>query len=276
MKKIIVPVDYSKYSEYALKTAAQLAKKYDAELIVMHMLELSDSIFSSSRHEKGEEMHFMLMLAKKEFDAFLDKDYLEGITVTPVIKKHKVLKEVHDFSEDHKSDLIVMGSKGYSDHDGVFTGSNTEKVVRHSDTPVLVIKDELNHTDFKTVVLATDFDTDSVPATKKAVSLIEDLGAKVSFLHVNLPNVGFLSSDEIDEKRAAFLELAGHPEWEADMNYVADYSVEDGVLKHAEKTNCDAIAVISHGRTGLNLFFGGSISEDVVNHAKRPVIAFKQ
>lgn len=276
MKKIIIPVDFSKYSEYALKSAASLARKYGAELTVMHMLELSDSIFSSSYNEKGEEMAFMLMLANQKFDSFLDKEYLNGLTVSPVIKKYKVLKEVNDFAASIQADLIVMGSKGHSDQDGVFTGSNTEKVVRHSDIPVLVIKEELDHTELKTIILATDFDSDSVPATKNAVALLESLGSQVSFLHVNLPNIGFLSTDEIEERRNSFLELAGHSEWADRINYVADYSVEDGVLKFANNNQADAIAIISHGRTGLNLFFGGSISEDVVNHARLPVITFKQ
>lgn len=46
MKKIIVPVDFSKHSEYALETAAALAKQHQSELVVMHMLELSESVFS--------------------------------------------------------------------------------------------------------------------------------------------------------------------------------------------------------------------------------------
>ena len=44
MKKIIVPIDFSEHSEYALKTAAQLAKKYNAELLALHMLEMSDIV----------------------------------------------------------------------------------------------------------------------------------------------------------------------------------------------------------------------------------------
>jgi len=276
MKKIIIPVDFSKYSEYALKAAASLARKYGAELTVMHMLELSDSIFSSSKSDKGEESAFMLMLAKREFNNFLEKDYLDGLDVTPVIKKHKVLNEVNDFAHSIDADLIVMGSKGHSDHEGVFTGSNTEKVVRYSDIPVLVIKEELGHTDFKKVVLAMDFEEDNVPAAKNAVKLLEGMGSEVTFLHVNLPNIGFQSTDEIEEKKDAFLELIGHKDWEHKISYVADYSVEDGVLKFAARSNANAIAVISHGRTGINLFFGGSITEDVVNHAKLPVIAFKQ
>lgn len=276
MKKIIVPVDFSKYSEYALKAAASIAKKYHAELTVMHMLELSESILTSSGNEKNEESAFMLMIAKKEFDRFLDKDYLKGLKVTPVVKQHKVLKEVNTFANAQQADLIIMGSKGHSDYDGVFTGSNTEKVVRYSDIPVLVIKEEMLSTDLKQVVLATDFEDDNVHATKNAVALLRDLGASVKLLHVNLPNIGFLSTEEIYEKRDGFLSQIGHPEWKNNIDYISDYSVEDGVIKYANNHNMDAIAMISHGRTGLNLFFGGSISEDVVNHSKKPVIAFKQ
>lgn len=276
MKRIIIPVDFSKYSEFALMAGASLAKKYGAELTVMHMLELSESIFTSSENEKSEETAFMLLLAKREFDKFLDKDYLNGLTITPVVKHHKVLKEVNDFATAAQADLIIMGSKGHSDHDGVFTGSNTEKVVRHSDVPVLVIKEELGSNELKDIVLATDFEDDNVPATKNAVTLLENLGSTVKLLHVNLPNIGFLSTEEITEKRDEFLKKLNHPEWKDKIDYISDYSVEDGVLKYANKNNIGAIAMISHGRTGLNLFFGGSISEDVVNHAKKPVITFKQ
>lgn len=39
MKKIIIPVDFSEHSEFALETAALLAKKFDSELLILHMLE---------------------------------------------------------------------------------------------------------------------------------------------------------------------------------------------------------------------------------------------
>ena len=48
MKKIIVPVDFSKHSEYALKTAAKIARKYNADILVLHMLEMSESTLNSA------------------------------------------------------------------------------------------------------------------------------------------------------------------------------------------------------------------------------------
>ena len=275
MKKIIIPVDFSIHSEYALETAAALAKLHNSELVVMHMLELSESILSSSSSTRNEETAFMLAVANTKFETFLDKSYLEGIRVTPLIKHHKVLKEVAEVASEVKADLIVMGSRGHSDHDGVFTGSNTEKVVRYSDTTVLVVKSKPESVNFNTIVLATDFSEESISTVKKALSLLNELSRKVTLLHINLPNLGFLSTDEIDAHISEFLKQAKLENEIEHIAYTADHNVEDGVLNYAHRVNADAVAMITHGRTGLSHFFGGSISEDLVNHTKLPVVTFK-
>ena len=260
MKKIIIPVDFSQHSEYALEAGAALAKQHNAELIVMHMLELSESIFSTSGSEKSEETAFMLMVTNKNFEEFLDKPYLEGITVTPLIKHHKVLKEVSEVASYEKADLVIMGSRGHSEHDGVFTGSNTEKVVRYSDTPVLVVKSKPSSVNFKNVVLGCDFNEESVSAVKNALETLNKLADKVTLLHVNLPNLSFLSTDEINEKVDDFLKLAHLDKKDLNIAYASDHMVEDGVLNYAKREGADAVSIITHGRTGLSLFFGGSIS----------------
>lgn len=275
MKKIIVPVDFSKYSEYALETAAALAKKHNSELVVMHMLEMSESIFSATSSERNDENAFMMMVANKNFTAFLDKPYLEGLTVTPIIKYHKVLKEVAGVSSEIKADLIVMGSRGHSEHDGVFTGSNTEKVVRYSDTPVLVIKSKPTSVNFEHIVLATDFDEESISSAKKASKLLSQLAKKTTLLYINLPGLGFLSTDEIDEKVTEFMDASGLAKTDINLARISAHNVEDGVLSYAVRQQADAVAMITRGRKGLNHFFGGSISEDVVNHSKLPVVTFK-
>ncbi|WP_299886893.1 universal stress protein [uncultured Lacinutrix sp.] len=276
MKKIILPVDFSKHSEYALEAAAALAKKHNSQLIVMNMLELSESIFSESSSDRQNEMLFMLASANKEFEEFLDKDYLKGVDVVAMIKHHKVLKEVDEVAKAEGADLIVMGSRGHSNHDGVFTGSNTEKVVRYSETPVLVVKGKNTNIDFDNVVFATDFSEESVPAFKKASKLLKELGSNTSLLHVNTPSAAkFRSTQEIESNVNNFLAKADAKDWSDKINYVADYSIEDGILNHSSKTGAKAIAMTTHGRKGLSHFFGGSISEDVVNHSKLPVLTFK-
>ncbi|WCO02659.1 universal stress protein [Psychroserpens ponticola] len=276
MKKIIIPVDFSQQSEYALETAAALAKKHNSELIVMHMLELSESIFSSSSSDKNEETAFMLLVTNKKFESFLDKPYLEGITVTPMIKNHKVLKEVDEIAKEIDVDLIVMGSRGHNDYDGVLLGSNTEKVVRHSEIPLLVVKSKPETIDFENIVIATDFSADSASAAKVAIKLLSDLSKKITLLHINLPNAHFLSTDEIEEKASKFLKETNLENLKDGIVLISDYNVEEAILGYADKHNMDAIGMITEGRTGLSHLFGGSISEDLVNHSTLPVFTFKK
>ncbi|WP_040250925.1 universal stress protein [Psychroserpens mesophilus] len=276
MKKIIIPVDFSQHSEYALETAAALAKKHNSELIIMHMLELSESIFSASSSERNEETAFMLMVTNKKFESFLDKPYLEGISITPMIKHHKVLKEVDEVASELKADLIVMGSRGHNDYDGVLLGSNTEKVVRYSKTPLLVVKSKPKTIDFEHIVIATDFSAESASALNKAMELLGSLGKKVTLLHINLPNAHFQSTNEIEEKMSKFSTLAKHKDWKDHVVLISDYNVEEAILGYADKHKVDAIGMITQGRKGISHLFGGSISEDLVNHSKIPVFTFKK
>ncbi|QFZ55210.1 universal stress protein [Oceanihabitans sp. IOP_32] len=276
MKKIVVPIDFSEHSEFALLAAAQLAKKFNAELLVLHMLELSDNLLSESDELKGEKAVFFFKLAEQKFLSFLDKDYLQGIKITPIVKRFKVFSEVNDVATNHDADLIVMGSHGASGLKEMFVGSNTERVVRYAEIPVLVIKNKLENVDFKNVVFACDFSEESIIAYLKASRLFEKMGAKMNLVYVNLPYDAFKSSLEIERIVINFFTKAdGNLERMKDVNYVSDYSVEEGIFNFATKQNADLIAMPTHGKKGLTHFFQGSVGEDVANHSTLPVITFK-
>ncbi|EPR72328.1 UspA [Winogradskyella psychrotolerans RS-3] len=271
MKNIIIPVDFSKQSEFASKAGAILAKKHNAVIHVLHMLELSDSIFTHSETENENEMLFMLAIANKKIELFLEKDYLEGVKVEPMIKHHKVYKEVDTVAKETNADLIIMGSHGLTDYDGVFTGSNAEKMVRYSNTPVLIIKSEPKNFDLKTVVIATDLNPENVSAYKNNLAMFSNLGSRIHLVYVNLPYSNFISSKEFNEKVTLFAAAGGSD----NVEFIAGYTVEDGLIQYAEETSADLIAISTHAHKGLSHFLEGSISEDLANHAKLPVMTFK-
>lgn len=276
MKKIIVPIDFSKHSEYALETAAVLAKKNNSELLVLHMLELSNAILTRDGNSIQTETVFFLKLAEKKFKEFLDKPFLEGIKVTTIVKHFKVFSEVSEVAKEHNVDLIVMGSHGSSGLKEIFVGSNTEKVVRHSNIPVLVVKHHPILTNFDSVVFACDFSEEVIGAYTKAVKMLSNLGIKIYLLHVNLPSEKFRSSTEIEQKVVSFFEKAeGNLNKMNEVVYVSDYSVEEGILKYSNLIGADLIAVVTHGKKGFVHFIDGSISEDVANHSTLPVMTFK-
>ena len=276
MKKIIVPIDFSEHSKYALEAAAIIAQKHDAELLALHMLEISDAILTHNTGEQQSKAFFLLKLAEKRFDQFLEKDYLKGLKVSPIVKHFKVFSEVNDVAEEQNADLIVMGSHGASGVKEFFVGSNTEKVVRHSEIPVLVIKHNPILMDFENVVFACDFSEESVKAYNDAKEVFEVMGSKIHLVYVNLPNIGFRSTAEMEKRVAEFMKKSdGNLEKMNEVAYVSDYSVEQGIISYANVIGADLIAIATHGRTGLAHFFEGSISEDLANHSTLPVMTFK-
>ncbi|WP_431135116.1 universal stress protein [Psychroserpens mesophilus] len=276
MNKIIVPIDFSKHSDYALETAAILAKRNNAEILALHMLEMAQNELIDSDEEQEMQTVFFMKLAEKRFNEFLEKDYLQGVTVTPVVKHFKVFREVSDVAKEHNADLIVMGSHGSSGLTEIFVGSNTEKVVRYSDIPVLIVKQEPVDVKFETVVFACDFSEEMVQPYLKACQFFENSSSTLKLLYVNLPGAFFKSSTEMEATVANFLKKAdGNLDKLNDIHYIADYTVEEGVLNFANVVGGDLIAVPTHGRKGISHFFSGSIGEDIANHATLPVITFK-
>ena len=272
MKTIIVPVDFSEQSEYALKTAAALAKRHSSEIIVLHMLELNYAMISSSEAYHPEQTVFLIKAAEKRLSDFLSKPYLKGINVTPVIKHYKVFSEVNEIAEKHGADLVVMGSHGTDGLQEIFFGSNAEKVVRHSDIPVIVVKKE--RADFKigTFVFACDFREDSQPAFKKAKEFADKLGAEFRAVYINTPGDHFMSTGDMYKQVKEFLNEA---KVGMEVDLYNDYSVERGVLNFSESIGADLIGIPTHGRKGISHFFMGSIGEDVANHSNMPVVTFK-
>lgn len=276
MKNIIVPVDFSNHSQFALKSAALLAKKNNATLYALHMLDMQEMSLSESEVYLHEKTLFFLKLAEKRFQDFLKKDYLKDVKVVPIIKHYKVFKEVDAVAKEVNADLIIMGSHGASGFKEFFIGSNTQKVIRHANVPVLVIKNEMANVDFTDVVVASDFSEESIPAFQKMLKTLEPMNAKKHIVYVNPPFDSFKTTPEMDALADNFLlKLEGNTDRKINVHFVCARTIMQGILDFSNSVGADLIAVITHGRTGIAHFMEGSVAEDVTNHSTLPIISFK-
>ena len=273
MKRILIPTDFSEHAEYALKVAAQIAKKNNGEIILLHMLELphegGDAL--GSGHNIPELMFFKNMAIKKLED-LMDSPYLDGIQVSEVIQFEKAFDGIINISKKNDVDLIVMGSHGASGFQEMLIGSNTEKVVRFSEVPVLVIKNEIEDFNIDTFVFASDFSDEIKKPFAKVVDFANKLGSELHLLMVNTPT-NFKATKVSEEILKNFVSDFKIQKYETHI--YNDVNVEKGVLNFSNSINADLIGMSTHGRKGLSHFLNGSISEDLVNHAVRPVVTFK-
>lgn len=273
MKRILVPTDFSEHAEYATKVAAQIAKKNNAEIFLLNLLDLPSHMNDAvSSGVNIPEVMLFLKKTNERLEGLKSEPYLAGITVTAEARLERAFEGIVTYSKQHNVDLIVMGSHGASGFQEMFIGSNTEKVVRASDIPVLVIKNEIATFKAENFVFASDFSSEIKKPFQKLVDFANLFGANLNLVMINTPN-SFKTTITAENIMKDFIKSFSVNNYS--LNIYNDANIEKGIINYSNSVDADLIGMCTHGRTGLAHFFNGSISEDIVNHAIRPVITFK-
>ncbi len=279
MKKILVPTDFSAPAEWALEVAIGIARKAKGQLILLHIVEQptveSFNVAGQINDDDGwEDKLFTYKLIEK------DKAQLEtiakqaadaGVSVKCELRLGNPFHGMKTVIADHKVDLVVMGTSGRSRFEEMIVGSNTEKVVRYAKCPVLTVHEKPTGKDFANIVYASSLNENEKAFAEVVKSAQEMYQAKVHLVRINTP-MNFQPDHiarKVMEDFARKLRLQNYT-----LNVFSDRSEEEGILHFAASINADLIAMATHGRTGFAHVLVGSIAEDVVNHANRPVLTY--
>lgn len=273
MKKILVPIDFSKQALRAIKAAAKIARETGSEVYLLHMIDLPSDENDIEAHADASNPAKMLFLKKvhEKFRELKRSKLLEGIVIHEEVRFHKTFSGIIGYSKELNIDLIVMGSHGSTGMKEILIGSNTERVVRHSDVPVLVVKEEMETAGFSKFVFASDFSKDVKPAFGRFLAFIKTFDASVELLFVNTIR-NFEPTKKTSERLLNFVSEFDMPEHT--LSIYNDKSIEKGILNYSQDVDADVIALVTHQRSGLASMLNESISEDLVNHAFIPVITF--
>lgn len=131
---IMVALDGSTYSQRALPTAIEMAKKFGADLFVLHV----------SEHDRGRAAVYSLESpaeATRLVGDAVEKARDAGVKASGEVRDagaQHTARTIVDMATTRGVDLIVMGSRGLSDVQGFFLGSVTHKVIQTAEVPVLV------------------------------------------------------------------------------------------------------------------------------------------
>ncbi|MEL6811675.1 MAG: universal stress protein, partial [Bacteroidota bacterium] len=252
MNRILVPTDFSIQAENALKVAAQMARKNNSALYLEHSLNLPSHLNDVGQVGSLPESLYFIRLAEKEFEKILQRPYLQDLEIHEAIGHGEIYDDIKETVKQKNIDLIVMGSHGLSGFKEMFIGSNTEKVVRTSDIPVLVIKNEHSSFEVNDFVFATDFSDECRRPFDHAQKFAKDVGAKIHLLYVNTPS-GFKTSSEAHAMMQNFVKGMGVENYT--LNIYNDTSVEKGILGFARENNAQLVGMSTHGRKGISHFF---------------------
>lgn len=148
IKKILVTIDGSENSKKAAEYAISLAKKYDAELIILYVLysELGFAYSNLLGVTTPRAIKDVLETQKKDvqkwFDEIKSKLANTKISVTDriIVSVSSIVGEIIGFADKEKVDLIILGTRGRTGFKKLLLGSVAEGVVNHSSCPVMVVR----------------------------------------------------------------------------------------------------------------------------------------
>lgn len=271
MKRILVPSDFSKPAREAFKMAVDIAAKSNATITVLHVIyvtALYDSNFIGEPAVIGEQFFKdMENDAKKAFEEMNQKEG-KGVKAQLEIAVGGLFETIKRFVDQQKIELVVMGTTGSSGFAEVLIGSNTEKTVRFSEVPVLVVRQAVPVRTMKNILLPTTGNLDEIEFISKVKDLQTLLGAKLHVLLINTPT-NFMRDEEGKETLEEFVKHYHLANYE--LHFRSYRQEEEGIIDFTYTNKMDLIAMATHSRRGLSHLFSGSITENVVNHIQVPV-----
>ena len=134
--RILIPTDGSKGAEVAVEHAAVIAEKFDAEVHIIYVVDVRVRTTSDLRANIMGEFRKIGENSTSQIADTLDQKGLESVTEVTEGIPHR---EINTYTEENSVDLIIMGTHGRTGLDRVLVGSNTEKIVRTSEVPVMTV-----------------------------------------------------------------------------------------------------------------------------------------
>lgn len=271
MKNILVPTDFSDIALAAIKTAADIARKQNASIRLLHVYErpIYGFVDMSVDHQENRKIKEAI---HDKFDAITADPYLEGIDVATSLTWDVPVWEAVAHEDFAHHDLIVMGTHGASGFKEVFIGSNAEKVVRSSNIPVLTVRQHTQTFAPASIVFASNFFREVEEAYAVVNKVRSMFDTTIKLLKINTPG-NFEATWYSEKIMKEFAEKVGLQNYSTHI--YNDENVEKGILNFCSSDQPDVVAIATHGRKGIMHLINGSIAESVVNHYHMPVLSIK-
>ena len=144
LKKLLVPVDFSRSSEMAFRYAKSLAKKFFAVIYLIHVVDKRyvQRIAELNGESEQEVSRKLSLQAKEKLESFLSKNGSDGVADERNVAVGIVFQTIALKAQALGADLIIMGGHGRVGNgqiDKIFFGSTAERVVRLLPCPVLCV-----------------------------------------------------------------------------------------------------------------------------------------
>ena len=280
-RKILVPVDGSHSCLHAKMFASSIASKFKSKVTVVHCA--SHEFMHPELKAQYQLPHSIL---HKIDEAYLQAGKKILRTAEEMFKEAKIdvdarLVTYEDPAEfilqlvkDEGYDLVVIGNRAGNQSERYSLGSVTEKVARHAECPILIVKKKPK---VEKILTAVDGSKHADKALEYALQLAKNYSAKMALVHVEEDNIIRIGGPQVVDRvgtvgECILKDASTKVEGVSFDKFLKFGSPAEIIIKVAKKADVDLIVVGSRGLSSVRRFLLGSVSDDISMHARSSVL----
>jgi nucleotide-binding universal stress UspA family protein len=291
IKRIMVPLDGSRLAEQALPLARTLAKTLDAELLLVSAVAPSEQYATYADAETAGMLAEAGRLASEQYLGTQERQLaVDGFRVGTAVASARPHMAISSLCDRERIDMVVMTTHGRSGVSRWTMGSVADKVLRTTNTPLILIHPSAHGTPpdvIRRVVVALDGSELAEAALPMAQRVAKSLKSSVHLVRAVVPSAVVFGAEYLPGTLPVLEEM----ETEA-VRYLKDVSqrlqsngftvtaeVRTGIpaeviLAEANQPG-DIVVMSTHGRSGVDRWFLGSVADAVVRHGDIPVLVLR-
>jgi len=275
MQKILVPTDFSDNSLKAVAQACEIAKKTNAVIHLLHVVEPTLNMATMQADSSGKKV-----VADKSESLELSlkaiAEVYPDVKIVPVLVGGNVIPSILKYAEKENPDFIVMGTKGASGLKKIFIGSVTAGIIGKTNFPVLTVPVSYELTKPKAIVFATNQFERNEHLLKNFVELAQFFSIPVHvivFKDVDAnKDADFIYNEEQLNYYLGFLkETFPRTVFKGEILEGSDF--ESAIDAYCVNNTAGIIAMVTYPKSFFEKFFFKSFTKNMAFHSAIPILA---
>jgi nucleotide-binding universal stress UspA family protein len=275
-ENIIIATDLSENSRGALWAGINFARIFDSQITLLYV-NTRKGFYPTELDSDPEFRRELERLLPTNIYEKNRKEIITGTAVAPTIL---------EYAAKNQCDLLVAGSHGQTAIGNLLLGSVTQRLIRNTDIPVMVVHQfspSGGQSNFSRIAVPTDFSTPAKKATELGVRLQKVTSGELHYLHVvDLPGIEEIHAHYLGEKLnmnevgtvdVLLRECMEEFEPSGEVHFAKlDGDPPEEILNYCTEKDIDLLIMGTHGRKGLDRLLMGSVTASLISKAKCPVI----
>jgi len=290
-KNILLPLDESQLAEAAIPYTLEACKHFGSNVTLLHVIEKDAPTEVHGQHHLTNEKEAGEYLTSIKEKHFPNCDRLKTHVHTEEVSQ--VSQSIVQHSDEFSPDLIVLCAHGQGGLRDIVAGSIAQQVIANGNVPVLVIHPDEQFDGIKNLLIALDGDPDHDKALDAAVEFTKKFNAELRLVRI-VPTYSTLSGEQaalgtmlpgttqtyldvMEDEAVEYLQHLLDGICGKGINCEAEVQRGDPaqeVVKSAITSNADLIILGTHGKSGLNAFWSGSVAPKIIAKTKKAVLLY--